>query len=25
MTAVEMVTPMKDEDGIWRVSGYFIK
>ncbi len=24
-TAVETVTPMKDEDGNWRVSGYFIK
>jgi hypothetical protein len=24
-TAVETVTPMKDEDGVWRVSGYFIK
>jgi hypothetical protein len=23
--AVETVTPMKDEDGNWRVSGYFIK
>jgi hypothetical protein len=23
--AVETVTPMKDEDGSWRVSGYFIK
>jgi predicted SnoaL-like aldol condensation-catalyzing enzyme len=24
-TAIETVTPMKDPDGIWRVSGYFIK
>jgi len=24
-TAVETVTPMKDGDGNWRVSGYFIK
>ena len=24
-TAVETVTPMKDSDGKWRVSGYFIK
>jgi Protein of unknown function (DUF4019) len=23
--AVETVTPMKDEDGTWRVSGYFIR
>lgn len=23
--AVETVTPMKDEKGVWRVSGYFIK
>ena len=23
--AVETVTPMKDDDGIWRVSGYYIK
>jgi hypothetical protein len=23
--AVETVTPMKDEDGTWRVAGYFIK
>ena len=23
--AVETVTPMKDEDGIWRVSGYYVK
>jgi phosphoribosyl-ATP pyrophosphohydrolase len=23
--AVETVTPMKDKDGTWRVSGYFIK
>ena len=22
--AVETVTPMKDADGVWRVSGYFI-
>jgi hypothetical protein len=24
-SAVETVTPMKDSDGAWRVSGYFIK
>jgi hypothetical protein len=24
-TAVETVTPMKDEDGTWRVSGYYVK
>jgi Protein of unknown function (DUF4019) len=24
-SAVETVTPMKDEDGAWRVSGYFIR
>ena len=24
-SAVETVTPMKDDDGRWRVSGYFIK
>jgi hypothetical protein len=24
-TAVETITPMKDEDGEWRVSGYYIK
>jgi hypothetical protein len=23
--AIERVTPMKDPDGIWRVSGYFIR
>ena len=23
--AIETVTPMKDPDGSWRVSGYFIK
>ena len=23
--AVETVTPMKDSDGVWRVSGYFIR
>ena len=23
--AIETVTPMKDDDGVWRVSGYFIK
>jgi len=23
--AIETVTPMKDTDGVWRVSGYFIK
>lgn len=24
-SAVETVTPMRDKDGIWRVSGYYIK
>jgi hypothetical protein len=24
-TAIETVTPMKDPDGKWRVSGYYIK
>ena len=24
-SAVETITPMKDEDGAWRVSGYYIK
>ncbi len=24
-SAIETVTPMKDEDGKWRVSGYYIK
>jgi hypothetical protein len=24
-TAVETVTPMKDQDGRWRVSGYFLR
>ncbi len=24
-SSVETVTPMKDKDGIWRVSGYFIQ
>lgn len=24
-TAVETITPMKDEDGVWRVSGYYVK
>jgi Protein of unknown function (DUF4019) len=24
-SAVETVTPMKDDDGTWRVSGYFIR
>ncbi len=24
-SAVETVTPMKDENGLWRVSGYYIK
>jgi hypothetical protein len=24
-TAIETVTPMKEPDGRWRVSGYFIK
>ena len=23
--AVETVTPMKEEDGVWRVSGYYVK
>ena len=23
--AIETITPMKDKDGSWRVSGYFIK
>ena len=23
--AIETVTPMKDKDGTWRVSGYYIK
>lgn len=23
--AIETVTPMKDRDGVWRVSGYYIK
>ncbi len=23
--AIETITPMKDEKGVWRVSGYFIK
>jgi hypothetical protein len=23
--AIETVTPMHDKDGVWRVSGYFIK
>ncbi len=23
--AIETITPMKDKDGVWRVSGYFIK
>lgn len=23
--AVETITPMKDKDGVWRVSGYYIK
>jgi hypothetical protein len=23
--AVETVTPMLDQDGVWRVSGYFIR
>jgi hypothetical protein len=23
--AVETVAPMKDEDGFWRVSGYYVK
>ncbi len=25
LSAVETVTPMKDQDGKWRVSGYYIK
>ena len=24
-TAVETITPMKDADGVWRVSGYYIR
>jgi hypothetical protein len=24
-SAVETLTPMKDSDGVWRVSGYFIR
>jgi len=24
-SAIETITPMKDKDGIWRVSGYYIK
>lgn len=24
-TAVETLTPMKDKDGVWRVSGYYVK
>ncbi|KPJ71393.1 hypothetical protein AMJ52_08655, partial [candidate division TA06 bacterium DG_78] len=24
-SAIETVTPMKDTDGAWRVSGYYIK
>ena len=24
-SATETITPMKDKDGVWRVSGYFIK
>jgi hypothetical protein len=24
-SAIETVTPMKDKDGVWRVSGYYIK
>jgi Protein of unknown function (DUF4019) len=24
-TATETITPMKDQDGVWRVSGYYIK
>jgi hypothetical protein len=24
-TAVETITPMLDKDGVWRVSGYYIK
>jgi hypothetical protein len=24
-SAIETVTPMKDTDGSWRVSGYFVK
>jgi len=25
MNAIETITPMKDKDGQWRISGYFIK
>jgi hypothetical protein len=24
-TAIETVTPMKEDDGTWRVAGYYIK
>ena len=24
-SAIETITPMKDKDGVWRVSGYYIK
>ena len=24
-TAIETITPMKDADGVWRVSGYFVR
>jgi len=24
-SAIESITPMLDSDGVWRVSGYFIK
>lgn len=24
-SAVETITPMKDDDGVWRVSGYFVR
>ena len=24
-SAIETITPMKDPDGVWRVSGYYIK
>jgi hypothetical protein len=23
--AIETITPMKEEDGVWKVSGYYIK
>jgi Protein of unknown function (DUF4019) len=24
-SSIERVTPMKDKDGVWRVSGYYIR